>query len=504
MKKHILASLIALLPATSLLAQTPIPPTTPLYDYGITSGSFIRNDSKQLSNGNILTVDCWGTDLGMQLAIHSNLGNNVVSASFSNPNAAPQIAYIKSVALSIDPNSGAQYASVLHAESENGYSGVYLSVFQIFSTNIVPVNTYIPLGNGAPLGIEADNEGSVLLAVSYGNVYQIRAFHHSAYAGNNPGNIGAWNNSPITNFSLPNGGQVTYGDFTFSSEVSGSYRKKVYLLNFTAPTSYDTIIEKLDTYITPGATVIANSNIQIVDPGHTPAYTIAAPEFYSSSTAHYMAVVQHNSALFSHGDMGGSIISDPNPMLNDALQLDMVYSDECENYVLAWTGLPGSMGTTQLTMDGMNTPLYQEILDNSYSYNGAYPSSKYISISGKYLDQSGTSDIAIAADNIVPGNNLPSYKRSTCYNMNQWRMAQEEQMSSETSIYPNPVADQLQINGADINYDASFVVLDILGKEVSRISGAQQIDISNLPAGKYMLRLPLQKGGYEFKSIVKL
>lgn len=62
-------------------------------------------------------------------------------------------------------------------------------------------------------------------------------------------------------------------------------------------------------------------------------------------------------------------------------------------------------------------------------------------------------------------------------------------LESNLSVYPNPASNQLYINGTD---NGSFNLINIAGKEVMNgevLKGENKLDIANLPAGLYLLKI---------------
>jgi hypothetical protein len=69
------------------------------------------------------------------------------------------------------------------------------------------------------------------------------------------------------------------------------------------------------------------------------------------------------------------------------------------------------------------------------------------------------------------------------------------------SVYPNPVSDILKIANAENLANASFSIVDILGKTViqSKTLNNDAIDVSNLGSGVYVLSVSSDEGAKQFK-----
>jgi len=73
----------------------------------------------------------------------------------------------------------------------------------------------------------------------------------------------------------------------------------------------------------------------------------------------------------------------------------------------------------------------------------------------------------------------------------------------ETSIFPNPANNEIQIIG---NYTkAQVTIFDLLGKSVlnTTASSTESVNISNLSKGAYMIKIMNEKGEVEMKKLIK-
>lgn len=77
----------------------------------------------------------------------------------------------------------------------------------------------------------------------------------------------------------------------------------------------------------------------------------------------------------------------------------------------------------------------------------------------------------------------------------------KKNLVNSLSVYPNPVSDILKIANADNLANASFSIVDILGKTViqSKALSNNAIDVSNLSSGVYVLSVSSEDGAKQFK-----
>jgi hypothetical protein len=77
----------------------------------------------------------------------------------------------------------------------------------------------------------------------------------------------------------------------------------------------------------------------------------------------------------------------------------------------------------------------------------------------------------------------------------------KKNLVNRLSVYPNPVSDILKIANADNLVNASFSIVDILGKTViqSKALSNNAIDVSNLSSGVYVLSVSSEDGAKQFK-----
>jgi hypothetical protein len=77
----------------------------------------------------------------------------------------------------------------------------------------------------------------------------------------------------------------------------------------------------------------------------------------------------------------------------------------------------------------------------------------------------------------------------------------KKNLVNRLSVYPNPVSDILKIANADNLVNASFSIVDILGKTViqSNALSNNAIDVSNLSSGVYVLSVSSEDGAKQFK-----
>ena len=77
----------------------------------------------------------------------------------------------------------------------------------------------------------------------------------------------------------------------------------------------------------------------------------------------------------------------------------------------------------------------------------------------------------------------------------------KKNLANGLSVYPNPVTDILKIANANNLSNASFSIVDILGKTVvqSKALNNDAIDVSNLNSGVYILSVSSEEGAKQFK-----
>ena len=74
---------------------------------------------------------------------------------------------------------------------------------------------------------------------------------------------------------------------------------------------------------------------------------------------------------------------------------------------------------------------------------------------------------------------------------------------NQIQVYPNPTSRQLNINSTDNLQVENMTLFDIHGKTIKQIEGSQrQIDMQNLEAGIYFLKIQTEHGE-STKKIIK-
>lgn len=76
-------------------------------------------------------------------------------------------------------------------------------------------------------------------------------------------------------------------------------------------------------------------------------------------------------------------------------------------------------------------------------------------------------------------------------------------IDNQIIIHPNPVRDELFIDGLEPESNILVVVYDVLGKEVFYQKSAESIDVSNFKKGIYFLKLTLDEKALTKKVIIK-
>lgn len=77
----------------------------------------------------------------------------------------------------------------------------------------------------------------------------------------------------------------------------------------------------------------------------------------------------------------------------------------------------------------------------------------------------------------------------------------KKNLANGLSVYPNPASEVLKIGNANNLSNASFSIVDILGKTVvqSKALNNDAIDVSNLSSGVYILSVSSEEGAKQFK-----
>lgn len=81
----------------------------------------------------------------------------------------------------------------------------------------------------------------------------------------------------------------------------------------------------------------------------------------------------------------------------------------------------------------------------------------------------------------------------------------KKNLTSRISVYPNPVTEVLRIVNEGKLANASFSIVDVLGKTVvqSKTLNNDAIDVSNLSSGVYILSVSSEEGAQQFKFLKK-
>lgn len=81
----------------------------------------------------------------------------------------------------------------------------------------------------------------------------------------------------------------------------------------------------------------------------------------------------------------------------------------------------------------------------------------------------------------------------------------KKNLTNGLSVYPNPVIDVLRIANSGKLSNASFSIVDVLGKTVvqSKALNNDAIDVSNLSSGVYILSVSSEEGAQQFKFLKK-
>ncbi len=78
-----------------------------------------------------------------------------------------------------------------------------------------------------------------------------------------------------------------------------------------------------------------------------------------------------------------------------------------------------------------------------------------------------------------------------------------EAPAQEITLYPNPAHDQLRIQGLEALHEPTLLVSDLNGKVYLRTRGIEEIDISQLASGMYLLSVRDSQGQLFTRKFIK-
>ena len=73
-------------------------------------------------------------------------------------------------------------------------------------------------------------------------------------------------------------------------------------------------------------------------------------------------------------------------------------------------------------------------------------------------------------------------------------------------VYPNPVSNNLNYSGSQLDKIENITIIDVFGKQIlsrKTISGANHLDVSNLQSGLYFIKFDNKDGSVVKKFIKK-
>ncbi len=493
--KNFTLSIVAIfcLSLSQVMAQNPA--SNPIQTYGVyPSSESIRviNDSKIIDEGTgeIRTVDVYsggGSNNDMFLAHHSNMAapmNPVnINALIGGPGQ-----YIHDIALSLDGT----HLVLLHS----GTGQLSYSVIEIYPGTIAPTAIISqPLGAYlTPLGVEADNDGNIIIAYTGGDYHKFTVFHSSSLAYSSPSALAEWFNSNL----VSSGVSGTRGYFSYSSLEWDANVKKIHLVLRNSGLVQKSV---LNMQLAPFSAFVTNVSAQSY-PGFELAYNadrgLSSPEYYvPSGIDDYLFIARTGFDVYSFTDLGSYYLSGAQSLIKNTYALD--YVPECKQYVLGW---PSNLaGTISLNPDGsLITSTYNEI----YMQLGYAPSPRAMSLNSRMLRNTGELNI-IMSNAMSPQQPGPvGYKGTSCANGLLWRQGAPEVSTENDAVYPNPVQNYLSIEGEEIDFNGVFKIIDIAGKVIMETSGASSISLEELNPGNYFIQLPKLDGSMETKQISKM
>ena len=150
--------------------------------------------------------------------------------------------------------------------------------------------------------------------------------------------------------------------------------------------------------------------------------------------------------------------------------------------------------------------------------NGDYYAKLYLNVSGTFTEYTGFSftglingDLDVAdydnnnyPDIFISGNDINGSKVAKLYH-NGPASYVESNISDNFSLYPNPANNVLYVNQQNANDDFLVEIYDFSGKNYFRkqIENMTAIDISNFPAGLYLIRISDNDEIYTKKLIIE-
>ncbi len=159
----------------------------------------------------------------------------------------------------------------------------------------------------------------------------------------------------------------------------------------------------------------------------------------------------------------------------------------------------------QMGSDGASTSLVSQLFDNIGT-----PISSITTINGisealyTSITTTGGYVFFVGQDfKTTTGFQTLDFSRFQVVKNTQSILSVKEQNAFEFGLYPNPVNDELSINTSEVLSEIS--ITDVLGQQVKTFRGniSDTIDVSNLSAGIYIVKLSSKSGGVSVKKFIK-
>ncbi len=220
------------------------------------------------------------------------------------------------------------------------------------------------------------------------------------------------------------------------------------------------------------------------------------------------------------------IYEDPNTFVEFPIEMEASFVDTyASNYDL--NGTVGSItGTTTAVVDGYGTLVMSwGTLEGVYRMQSVIDQEEYFSIEGEAYEATYTATsysyyapgfpipVVVVTDGLIeiPALNVSQNQNFTRY-IREYELVgtQDLDVFADVRIYPNPANDIVQLSFTNLTQNEAEVrVLNTAGKVVKAIGqfnvgvGPQttQFDISDLPAGYYLLELRNEAGVYGTKLV---
>ena len=191
-----------------------------------------------------------------------------------------------------------------------------------------------------------------------------------------------------------------------------------------------------------------------------------------------------------------SVISNP-IAVGTVLKVDYKYTVAADSYIYCGINLQNDWAYVSFVA-GQGLDLAVAGTDVTGSFNITIPSG-----TSPTANLTGLQNYKIS----IELKSLPSYtwiagdNPATQLNFTTSLGIDKKSLVNSLSVYPNPVTDVLKIANADTIANASFSIVDILGKTISQSKALNNnaIDVSNLSSGVYILSVSSEEGVKQIK-----